>query len=320
MTATRCLSFLALLLAAAVPRPDAARAAPVDGPVKLVPVWKLGETARYEMTREQARKVGAAEPTRSVAWTQVEVEVVDADEDGVVLRWMQGSAMYDDPKSGDDPLVRTLNTIFKGVDVDLELDADGTYVGVRNWKEVKATGHKIQDVMLKNLEKMKAPKATVESVRAVTDPLFASKESVEAAFGKQPALLVRPLGKAYEAGKAVTYDDTFPNPVPGGDPIPTKGERTFKVSDPDAGVARVTFKQTPDQTDVNRITEQALRDAAKKAGKAAPEQFPEFKLEDVVEYEVEVKTGWVRSVTHTRTVTVGDTTQTEVVTITRKAD
>ena len=283
--------------------------------VELLPHWKQGNTARYKLTRTQTREMGGKVEWKSVARTAIAVEVVSANEDGFILRWAQGSAMFDDPKAGNEPLVKTMNVILKSVELDLEIGTDGALRGLHNWKELKGTGLKMRDVALSGLAKAGVAKSALDTIRKDTTPMFATKESLEAAFTQQPALLVYPLGQTYTAGMPVEYDDELPNPYPGGDPIPTQGEFSLKEIDATAGLIRVVYKQTPDPKELNSIIENTIRALAKKMGKPAPEVFPEFKMSDMIECEVDLKTGWVKSVTHTRTTSAGDTTQAEIITL-----
>ncbi|MCI0702488.1 MAG: hypothetical protein L0241_15500 [Planctomycetia bacterium] len=285
--------------------------------LEILPMWKKGEALRYEMTRVQLHENDGKVVRKTNCRTPLEVEVLESDDEGYVLRWTQGKTVFDDPKLDDEPFIKLMNAVLKGADIELEFDKTGGFVGMRNWKDVKATGVKIRDATLTQMGKSGTPKDTLTFLRTETDKMFATKESIETSFTKQPVLLFAPLGKMLDAAKPTIYEDELPNPF-GGDPFPTKGEIALKSVNKNAGTALVTFKQTPDPKEVTGILRKSLDELAKKMGKTPPDSLPEFKLEDALEYEVDLKTGWVKSVTHTRTTKLDTTTQSEVLTITRR--
>lgn len=311
MTPRRC---LALIVALAALAPARAQEKSLD----LKPAWKKGDVERYEMTKTQTRENDGKVVRKVATRTPVEVEVLSADADGSAVRWAQGTTTFEDPKFDDDPAVRALNAILKSVDIDLELDATGTFTGLRNWKELRGTGHKVQDTVFAQMQKTGTSKATIDYLRKETDKLFASKEAIEAAFSKQAALLVIPYGTKFELGKVVEYDTTLPNVLGGDEPFPAKGTFVLKGLDTAAKTATIVYKQTPDPKELNRVLRKWLDELATKTGKPAPKDLPELELTDTIEYEFDLATGWVKSVTHTRVAKQPGTTQTDVTALTRK--
>jgi hypothetical protein len=310
--------FCVVLLAAALLSVPASAEEPKLPELELKPKWKKGDIVRFEMTRTQSREVDGKTARKVSVHTPVEVEVVDMDEDGWYVRWTQGTTVFDDPKLDDDPLVRAIYAIQKSIDVDLDLETDGTLSGVRNWKDLRATGHKVQDAVLAQLAKAGTPKSTLESLRKDTEKLFASKEAIELAFSRQAALLFLPFEQNYELGKSATYETELPNVLGGDDSFPAIGEYTLKSMDKETGIAVIVFKLTPDPKEQDRVLRKWLDDVAKKAGKPAPKGLPELELADVIEYEFDTIAGWVKTVTHTRTVKQSTGTQIETITLVRK--
>jgi hypothetical protein len=294
-------------------------ARPDEKTLELKPKWKKGDSARYEMTKTQLREADGKVVRKVGTHAPVEVEVLAADGDGFVLRWTQGSTVFDDPKQDDDPSARALNAILKSVDVELELDPSGTVTGMRNWKDLRGTGHKIQDGVLSQMAKAGTAKATLEQLRKETDKYFASQESIEATFARQPALLAFPFGRGYEPGKTVEYETELPNVLGGAEPFPAKGACTLKAIDKDTNTATIVFKHTPDPKELPKVLRKWLQEEAKKAGMPPPKDLPELELEDVLEYQIDLATGWIKSLTHTRTTKQPTSTQTDTLTLTRKA-
>jgi hypothetical protein len=287
--------------------------------VEIRPHWKTGEAIRYQMTKTQVREFDGKVLRKFQTTTPVEVEVVEWDEDGIVLRWRQGSTTFDDPKQDDDPVARTVYLMLKALDIDLQLDTDGVLIDLRNWKELRGTGHKVQEALLNQMAKSGVAKSTIDAVRKETDKILATKESLEAAFLPPPALLVFPLGTSYEMGQTLHYETTIPNIFGGELPFPALGEYQLKALDPDTHHATIIFKQTLHPKESPRIVKEWLAAEAKKTGKPAPQELPDIQIQDVIEYDIDCKTGWVKTVTHTRTGKMEKLTHMETVTLTRKA-
>jgi hypothetical protein len=317
MSPRTCFVLLALVAALGAGFGPARPAGAETKTPELKPKWKKGDTARYEMLKLQVREADGKEVRRVSTRTTVEIEVIEADPEGSVLRWTQGSTVFDDPKFDDDPSAHALNGILKSLDLDLELDGDGIFTGLRNWKELRGTGLKVRDAVLAQMAKTGTPKGTLDLVRKETDRFFATKESIETAFARQPALLAFPYGREYETGKTVEYDTELPNVLGGDDPFPAKGEYTLKALDKDT--ATIVFKQSPDPKEMNKVLRKWLEDIAKKTGKPAPKELPELELTDVIEIQFDLASSWAKSVTHTRTARQPAVAQTETLTLTRKA-
>jgi hypothetical protein len=305
-----CLLPLLVLLAG----PLAARE---PNPVELRPRWKAGDSARYDMTRTVVRQADGQVVRKATAHTAVEVEVAEADNEGSVIRWTQGSTVFEDPKA-EEPLDRATGSIRKLLDVDLDLDGDGALEGVRNWKDLRSSAHKVQEAVLAQLAKAGASKATIESVRKETDKFFASKESVERTFASQSPLLFLPFGREYDLGAPVAFEGELPNPYGGEEALPARGEFTLKSMSTQDGLAVIVFKQSLDPKEAPAALRKWFDESAKQAGKPAPQEVPELQIDEVTEYEFDTTTGWVKSVTRTRTVKEGSQSQTETVTLTRK--
>lgn len=308
------LAVLTVLSLAALPavRADEPKA------LELKPLWKQGEKVRYEMTRKQTREQDGKLVRTGSSRAPVDVEVIAAGEKGYVVRWKLGETVLDDPKVADNPLVKAMTRLTDGMAVDLEIDTDGDLLGVKNWKDLQETGKKIQEAMFGELEKADLPKATIDAMRPEAGKMFASKQTVEASFTRQPALLVLPLGQTYDPAKPTKADMALANPF-GGDPFPTKAEFALKKHVPATGLATVTFTQKPDPKQLKKVLEKTFRDVAKRAGKDADDvALPDFDVTDEAEYTVETKTGWVRSVTHTRRTQTGTTVATETTALTRR--
>jgi hypothetical protein len=286
--------------------------------MELKPRWKRGDALRYEMTRTHAREADGKVVRKVVTRTPVELEVVDVDEEGSIIRWTQGSTVFDDPKFDDDPTARATSAIQKGLDIDLDIDGEGVLIGVRNWKEIRGIGHKVQDTVLAQMAKAGTPKATIEAVRKDTDKLFATKESIEAAFGKHAVLLFYPYGEEYEFEKSVPYEGEIINVLGNEEPLPAKGEYLLKSIDKDTMIAVILFKQVLDQKEAGTVLRKWFEDIAKRTGKPAPKELPDLQVEESMEYEFDLVSGWVKAVTHTRTVKEGTKAQTETVTLIRK--
>jgi hypothetical protein len=288
-------------------------------PVELLPGWKKGDKFKYDVRKSQLREANGKVVRKVGVKFPVEVEVIESGAKGHVMRWTQGETTFDDPKVAENPLVKAMMKLTNGMVLELEVDSDGELHGIRNWKDLQATGGKVLDVFFADLAKANLPKATLDTLRTETEKMLASKDAVSLSFGRDAGLLFLALGQTYESTKPTQVDGMLPNPF-GGDPFPAKLELSLKKLDTTQGVAHVVIKQSPDPKELNRVLEKTMRDLAKKLGKPVGDKvvLPELTIQDVAEVAIEVKSGWVRSVTQTRKVTTGTTTQTDTTTLTRR--
>jgi hypothetical protein len=269
--------------------------------LELLPKWNAGEIWKYEMKKSRQRIKGGKTIMDVGTRTRVEIEVLQADEKGFVLRWTQGGTAFDNPEHAKNPVVRAMVDLVKDLKIELVVDKEGSLEGVRNWRDLKKKTFEILELMTAEMTKAGVPKATVDGIRGMVEPLVSSEESIALFFTREPGLLLVPLGHVYSPGKTIPFIDEVPNPF-GGDSFPTKSVIKLERIEAGTGNATIRMKQTLDPAQLNRILEKTMNDLARRVGKPVPpgQELPEFNMEDEAEFAVEPKTGRVISVSHSR--------------------
>lgn len=272
------------------------------GELAIPPAWKVGEHHRYERVKTRRKLQGGKETFRSSGRGPIDVSVIEAGEKGFLVRWRIGETTPDDPRAAADPNVRAMSRLVEGLDVDLELDAEATITGVRNWTEMKAAAVKITDAVVKTQQEAGADAKTLAAVRSAIEAMFATKQRVEQTFTKEPQVFFLPIGRSYPGiGKAITYEDRLPNPL-GGPPFPCKGKISLTSNDAAQGRATVTWTQTADPAETARILAETLKAITERTGQAPPQgdQLKTRNVEDHTEFVIDTRTGWVEQFTFTR--------------------
>jgi hypothetical protein len=293
----------------------------VQPSVSLLPKWQAGDKLRFEMvrTRERSQKGGPAR--RSSAATDFEVEVLSASKTGFVLAWTWDETRLDDPELASNIVARKMVNLMNGFRMILDVDPDGAFRGVQNWAELKDKGARLIDTVSGELKKAGLDEATLAAVRGQVSAMFASREQIDQFATREPQLFFMVMGVEFDSAAPNEMDSELPNPF-GGKPFPSRARIALKELDKETGLARVTFQQTVEPAEARRIMEQSLREMAKQVGKPAPDGplFKDFAIEDRADFVIDTSTGWIRSLTHTRTSRVDAGFQQETIEITRKVE
>lgn len=291
------------------------------GEVSIQPGWKVGDKQRYERVKTR-RRTSAGKETSGSARGPIDISIVEAGETGFLACWRIGETTPDDPKAAASPIARAMNRLVEGLTVDVELDNEATITGVRNWAELKATGAKLIDTVIEALRTAGADAKLLESIRPAGEALFATKERVEQSFTKEPLVFFLPIGRVYPGvGKPMEYDDQLPNPL-GGPPFPCKGAITLTSYEPAKGRAVVTWTQTPDPKETDRIIRETLKSTSPSLERTPPQadKLEPFTIEDRAEFVIDTMTGWVERFTYTRSSTTKDGAMEDILSMTRQTD
>lgn len=182
------------------------------GVVEIVPRWKAGETRTYERVKSRRRTRGGKEVSKGSGRGVVEVTVVEANEDGYLVRWSLGETKPDDPRAARDPMVREVSKIVDGMAVVLEVGRDASISGVRNWKELKGSADAMMDAMTRDPKAPGLDAAAMGKVREAVASMFATKEQIEQLFAREPQMFFVSSGRDYSPGRPIEYEDQLPNP------------------------------------------------------------------------------------------------------------
>ena len=290
--------------------------------IEVVPHWKKGETFRLEVARARVKSADGKSTITGKTRTDFTIEVLSATDDGYLVGWTAGETKFDSPSQAEHSFLRQVVNLMNGLQIILEIDSHGAIRGVQNWKELRATALKALDALAttEDLQKEKPDKALMSSLRAQWESMLGSKEQVEELCTREAKVYFMVLGRAYADNEAYEYEDLLPNPL-GGDAFPTHARMALKTFDKQASRAVITWSQTADPKQVARILESMMKEMSARLGKKPLDgELPKaISMEDNAEIVVDVDTGWVRTLTHARSVNFGTRAQVDATSMIRAA-
>jgi hypothetical protein len=117
----------------------------------------------------------------------------------------------------------------------------------------------------------------------------------------------------------VTYNTLLPNPF-GGEAFPAMGSFAVAGYDKKSGKAEIDWNQRIQPEAAGRVLNNTLKKLAEQQGKHIGEELlaKNYKIEDSAKFVVDVPTGWVLSLTQSRTVMTDSGSQVDSTTIKEK--
>ena len=290
--------------------------------IEVLPHWKKGETVRLEITRARVKSADGKSTITGKTHTDFTIEVLSAKDDGYLVGWTAGKTRFDSPSQAEHSFLGQVVNLMNGLQIILEIDSHGAIRGVQNWKGLKATALKSLDALTatEDLQKEKPDKALMSNLRAQWESMLGTKAQVEELCTREAQIYFMVLGREYAYNNPYEYEDLLPNPL-GGEAFPTHARMALKTFDKQAGQAVITWSQIADPKQVARILESMMKAMSARLGeKPLDGEFPKaISMEDHAEIVVDVATGWVRTLTHTRSVNFGTRAQVDATSIIRTA-
>ncbi len=290
--------------------------------IEVLPHWKKGEAVRLEITRARVKSADGKSTITGKTHTDFTIEVLSVNDDGYLVGWTAGKTTFDTLSQAEHSFLGQVVNLMSGRQIILEIDSHGAIRGVKNWKELKSAALKSLDALAttENLQKEKPDKALMSSLRAQWESMLGTKAQVEELCTREAQIYFMVLGREYTDNNSYEYEDLLPNPL-GGEAFPTHARMALKTFDKQAGQAVITWSQTADSKQVARILESMMKEmSARLGGKPLEGEFPKaISMEDHAEIVVDAATGWVRTLTHTRSINFGVRAQVDATSIIRTA-
>jgi hypothetical protein len=288
--------------------------------IEVFPHWKKGDTVHLEITRARVKSADGKSRITGKTHTDFTIEVLSANDDGYLVGWTAGKTTFDSPFQAEHSFLGQVVNLMNGRQIILEIDSHGTIRGVQNWKGLKAAALKSLDALAatEDLQKEKPDKALMSSLRAQWESMLETKAQVEELCTREAQVYFKVLGRVYARNEPFEYEDLLPNPL-GGEAFPTHAKMALKTFDKQASRAVITWSQTADPTQVARILDSMIKAMSARLGKEPLEgEFPKaISMEDHAEIVVDVDTGWVRTLTHARSVNFDTRAQVDATSIIR---
>lgn len=263
--------------------------------IHIRPAYEVGDSfqLKIRMTREGARVDGGST-------SFVEVETIEASEEGTLLLWKWGAAETDDPAMMQNPIMKAAVSAMEGLDYEIELSAAGEFVGLRNEQDV--------------LDRLGEMATAVEGQIAAAIPEGPQRDQVIGALRqilsgpvlmqsatKQVELFFAMADVELGTDETVTFPYSQPAPSGVGE---FSGEITISIAELDRENSIVHIDW------LNNMDDEAVAVMMAPMLKALSTQIPEgetpqLTLTDRSRYEVDLTNGWARSVRHVRTIEGG---------------
>lgn len=263
----------------------------------LRPSLQVGDEFEIEFirSREDARRPQTNGKSRTV----VHVRVLEASPKGFVLDWRQGATSVTNPEIVKNPVAAAAANAVKDLRLEVVLDPNGSFAGLRNQAEVTA---KLQSVIenllasfrqqLPDAQQRQAVEALVHRLMAPPVLLAAASGDVQTYFGLHGAIVTK--------GKPVENSIHQASPL-GAGTIPA----TFRVAleSLDAHNANLTSTTTYDPRALAALTKQLLAQAPPGT---VPTPFPTLEMSDTGRYVYNRSFGLMNEINITRRVTADE--------------
>lgn len=309
-----------IILFALFSYPYSATSEPVQQQVTIVPHWAKGDQFELVLTRTREKAVDGQSTRSGKTETHVTLEVLKADRDGYLVGWTTGDTTFEVPAPSES-LLRQVVGLMKGLQIVLQINQQGTITGVQNWNELRSETVKVLDALLtktRTLPQQDGDYTALSNLRTQWDSLFATKEQVERLCTRDAQMYFLALGRAYRSEKPHVYEDQLPNPL-GGEPFPAHATITLTAFNEQSKQAALTWSHIADPQHAARIVQSMIKDLASKRGKSVPDDTvaQAIAIDDTAEITVDVRTGWITTLTRRQSIQLGTRVQTDRTSIVR---
>ncbi len=292
-----------------------------DSTVDLTPQWKKGDILQYTMIRTRLKSQAETTISKSKSTTPVNIEIIEADDNGYLLSWTMGETVFEDLKQASDPLVRMMINITKDFNILLKLDRYATITQVKNWKDLQKASFDTIQTLARSMKDAGMDNATIETIRKQLESMCATREQIEQLCTREPQMFFLTLGRSYPLSTSIDYQDRLPNPF-GGDPFPSRASFILEKVDAGSDIAVVTWKQEIDPVAGAQVLEKTLRELAKRMGHTIPEgqNLDLLGITDIATFTHHLSSGWPQQISHTRTIKIEDGSQVDSLSFIQEMD
>lgn len=289
-----------------------------EPPLELRPNWSRGDSVDYEVVRTRRRAPDPAPAPEASSRLPVRIVVAEAGPEGYLLDYRCGEVRIEGGAASTNALAQKLVTALTDLPMRFQVTMRGAVVRLLNWKDVQDRIRAASDALLQELARHGAPPAALDVARSQAEALVADEARVTALAARDLQILLFVLGRAYTPGAPVQYEDSAQSPL-GGDPIPMRGELVLEVA-PVAGVAQIHWTQRVDPDKAQAVIAANVRKLTAQLGERAPDPsvFAGLAIDDDATFEIDVASGWPRSIEHSRSLRLASTGQVDTVRFTRR--
>ncbi|MHC5020429.1 MAG: hypothetical protein ACYTGX_10015 [Planctomycetota bacterium] len=300
------------LLPVAVSAQEMEPAAPAKD-VAIRPNWKAGMRVKLRRVREKRETNRAGVTKATVTNTLITVVVTEVQEERILLDWIYGSTTVTVDGAEPGPFVQAAHNLLEGATAKVVIDDLAEPKAITNGAALLAHAQQgIEELEVKH--ELRGP------MRQALNQLRGQVRDARQLTGKILAeirLLLMCSGGDYPPGEPLAYDELIPQPFGfqfGRAKLKTAIRFTLAKPAPAAAEHTVTFTTRLDATAARPVLFKAYTETAERRGVPVPEDdtaLGELAFQDDAVFVLDAKTGFPRSLEHTRVVKIGGTERTE---------
>jgi hypothetical protein len=258
------------------------------------PRYRKGEEKTFIVTQEHARITPGKPGTTRVSHTEVRLEILAADENGIVVQWVQGATIFDGRLNNRLTELEPLLTMLKEQRLEIQLDANGQLTGLRNLEEIKAGFDKMTEEFLRLAGKADIDPVALELVRSKLKEMFSSPEVLTEAVLRHAKLLFLPVGRIYPYQQPLPFNSELPNFI-GGKSIPAQGRFVLTEIDEQKAEGTISWNQIPEDRALKTFLSDSMAQIGRSTGNDTfnPASLSEVQIKDEAQFKVDLNTCWV---------------------------
>lgn len=261
--------------------------------------YQPGQVLHLELTKSREdTRVGRAFATT----TPITARVLSVTPAETVIDWVPGETTANPPQILSDPMVGAALSVLRDLHLEVRLDADGAFAGLRNQQQVESRLHQATAVMARTFaDRIPEParrKQFLEMFSRILPP-----SAVAASAVREIDLWFALSGAELETGVPISISRELPNPLGGEEKLPSMVEITLKQVNELFNQAEVEIVQNIDAAALASTIEKLVAQTGQPIPKDTPR--PTITIADKATYIIDLRTRRLSHVTHTRIVEAG---------------
>jgi hypothetical protein len=260
-----------------------------DSTATVVSYWQKGDFANYTLTQTKEKYDNGKILSKGSSTSKIEISVIDATEESYIINWRYIDIKLNGNKA-QNAVFEKFAKLTQGINFKYRTSELGEFKELLNWKEVQAASFKIIDNLV-----MEYTDPQMQGILKQTKAVFSTKESIEQIIMKDVQMLHGIYGGEYKLNQKVSGETELPNFL-GGAPFPALLNVEMYDLDKKQGVCKIEVSQEIDKGKATKI----VRDWMQKSGQSTNSGTNAINVSDNTKYEVELKSGWVKSLHHIR--------------------
>lgn len=258
----------------------------------LKPRWRAGDEFTVEIIRK--REDSRRPASNGTSTTRVRAKVLETEPARSVVDWVPGPTSFSNAAVAQNPILLKSADALKDVHLELILDEDGNYSGLRNESEVSA---KLENMLRIMLSEWGSEPQVQNSIRQVLNP-----QVLLGSVTREAQMYFSLGGVELKQGFSVEAPVQYPNPLGSG---VLKAVMRVAVSSFEASEVRARISTRFDAEVLRDMTLKLLQQAGGNASAAEIAKLPSLQVTDETEGAADPRIGLATQLSVTRATTMG---------------